>query len=406
MTKRTTTPAAPAVRKTRRAPESKATGRRAAVSRTGPLAGLDVAARHPLLPRLHAPSPTLSVRQHAYERLLSGHLYEQEPLVTRLVNSACELYIGRGPVPVSRFADLDDLWCAVSENFDNIDDRSFGAMLRQAGHRTLMVAGEFFVRRRDRTDSPEADFLEVPIEWEVHGPQYVPLDFTQVEGGLRWTSGIATYRSKAIRYKFWSEDPYDPSLSTRLLDLDRSEIYHVADPSLGSRRGRPILAPALLRAIKMTTLEDSELRRKQVASLMSVFAVRPAEASDDESMLPTDEEVDEMLDAVALTPGGVFQLPYGFDIKTFEPKDEGANFERALRWQVMMIAMAVGIPLNEVLGDEGVERWGRMMSQRVQRQADLVHEMYEKRLLNRMWRDFIDAAMAAGLWEPPADLKP
>ena len=140
--------------------------------------------------------------------------------------------------------------------FDNTGKRTLGGMLRQDGHRTLMLDGEFFVRRRDRFDAPEAAHLDVPIEREIH------------------------------------------------------------------------------------------------------------------------------------------------------PKDEPANFEKALRWQVMMICMAVGIPMNEVMGDEGVERWGRMISQRVQRQADLVHDMYEHQLLNRMRADFIDAVMAAGMWTPPADLKP
>ena len=346
------------------------------------------------------------MRQHAYERMLSHHLERHEPLIGRLVRAAGELYIGAGPVPVSRFPELDDLWCAVSAQFDNTTTRSFGGMLREAGHRTFCLDGEFFVRRRSRLDAPEGEVLDVPVEWEVHGGHFCPLDFTQVSDGLRWSSGIATIRSKPLWYKIWSEDPYESSTAIRLLDLSRSEIYHVANPYLGSLRGRPLIASALLRAIKMTTLEDAELRRKQVASLISMGIERPAAESDDEGMLPTDEEVDDMIDAISLTPGGVFQLPYGYKMTSFEPRDEPANFEKALRWQVMMIAMSIGIPMNEVLGDEGVERWGRMMSQRVQRQADLVHDMYEHQFLNRMRRDFVDHVMQAGLWEPPADLRP
>lgn len=406
MSKRSTTLAAPTVRKTRRAPEGGAAGRRAAVSRTGPLAGLDVAARHPLLPRLHAPTPSITVRQHAYERMLSHHLERHEPLIGRLVRAAGELYVGNGPVPVSMFPELDDLWCALSSQFDNTTRRSFGGMLREAGHRTFCLDGEFFTRRRSRFDSPEEDVLDVPVEWEIHGAQFCPLDFTQVSDGFRWNSGIATVRSKPVMYKIWSEDPYEASTAIRLLDLTRDEIYHVANPALGSLRGRPLIASALLRAIKMTTLEDAELRRKQVASLISMGVERPVDASDDEGMLPTDEEVDEMIDAISLTPGGVFQLPYGYKMTSFEPKDEPANFEKSLRWQAMMIAMSVGIPLNEVMGDEGVERWGRMMSQRVQRQAHQVHDMYEHQMLNPMRRDFVDHVQEAGLWIPPADLKP
>ena len=70
----------------------------------------------------------------------------------------------------------------------------------------------------------------------------------------------------------------------------------------------------------------------------------------------------------------------------------------------MAICASVGIPLYEVLGDDGVERWGWMMSQRVQAQARLERGMFEHQLLNRMRRDFIDSAMAEGLWTPPEDL--
>ena len=75
MTKRSTTLPAPAVRKTRRVSEGPNTGRRAAVSRTGPLAGLDVAARHPLLPsstRRRRPCPCVSTPTSACCHIISS----------------------------------------------------------------------------------------------------------------------------------------------------------------------------------------------------------------------------------------------------------------------------------------------------------------------------------------------
>ncbi len=91
---------------------------------------------------------------------------------------------------------------------------------------------------------------------------------------------------------------------------------------------------------------------------------------------------------------------------SFTPKDEPANFEKILRWQVMMICISIGIPMNEVIGDEGVERWSRMLSQRVQQQANLLPDMYKHQFLGRQRRDFVDVTQAVGLWSPPPDAKP
>lgn len=384
---------------------------RSAVPTTGRIAKgraaiYDAASRHPLIPLVTDPAPSVTARQQRFLQVLARHLYRNDAIIRNVVNASGRLYVGDGPVPVSRFPELDDLWQATSRRFDNTGRRSFCGWLRQDVYRNYRIDGEVFVRRRDREDAPEAADLIVPVEWEAHTSEFCPLEYNQISFGLRYVCGIAHVRSKPVRYQMYAEHPGEGGAIPQLLDLDREEIYHVHDPLTGSPRGEVGLASALLRAIKANTLEDAELRRKQVATLMSIFIERPIDAGDDEGMIPSADDVNELIDSVSLSPGGVFQLPYGYKQTAFTPADEPANFEKALRWQYAAICASVGIPVYEVFGDDGVERWGRMMSQRVQSLAHLEHDMLEHQLLNRMRDDWIDSVQVAGLWTPPENLKP
>ena len=113
-----------------------------------------------------------------------------------------------------------------------------------------------------------------------------------------------------------------------------------------------------------------------------------------------------MIDAISLTPGGVFELPYGYDITAFEPKDQPANFQPALKWQLMAGCAAVGVMPHEVLFDyEFPERLGRYLNLIQERRASVVHRMMEFQVGDPMVRWFVDVAEASGRWTPPADLE-
>ena len=218
------------------------------------------------------------------------------------------------------------------------------------------------------------------------------------------SAGIARGVTGApLSYAFCTEHPLETTSIRREVLIPAGEVMHVAERRLGAPRGEVMLASALMKAIKAATLEDTELRRKMVASLISMVVKRPVDAGDDFE-LPSEDEVSDMIDAISLTPGGVFELPYGYDITPFEPKDEPANFQNAMKWQLTAICAAIGIMPHEVLFDfTFTERLGRLMNLIQERRASVVHRTLEYQVGDPICRWFVDIAIASGRFVPPAD---
>ncbi|MEO9786899.1 MAG: hypothetical protein ABJF67_04735, partial [Aurantimonas coralicida] len=75
---------------------------------------------------------------------LARHLYRNDAWVRSLVRTLCDIHVGVGPEPVSKFRDLEVLWRQASRDFDNRGVRSFGSWLREDVYRNRIVDGEAF----------------------------------------------------------------------------------------------------------------------------------------------------------------------------------------------------------------------------------------------------------------------
>ncbi|WP_024351029.1 phage portal protein [Aurantimonas coralicida] len=369
---------------------------------------------HPAAPKAPTLGPIQSASYLRDMQKLARHLYRNDAWVRSLVRTLCDIHVGVGPEPVSKFRDLEVLWRQASRDFDNRGVRSFGSWLREDVYRNRIVDGEAFIRRRLRIGRPAASRLTVPLQFQALTSEYVPVDHDPAGfGDYRFRAGVLTQLDRPVAYAMWPSNPLDPDsigINTRPMQIPADEVFHVFDPMTGGVRGEVLLAVALLRALAIATMEDAERRRKQIASIFNVFFKRTVDAAagDNADALPDAARVDEMIRSVTLGSGLAFELPPGFEVETTQPKDEPALFEKALRFQILAICAGVGAPVWEVTGDynDAPERAMRLAGAAVKRRAEIERDGLEHQAINPAWRAFVDTCQATGLWSPPAGTKP
>lgn len=357
----------------------------------------------PLVPTIRNPSPTLTSRQQRFLQELARHMVRDNPWLRNTVAVATNQRVGTGPRPIFKVKALNDLFAKWRDQIDPRGDYGWTGWWRELD-RELCITGDGFVRARNRIDKPEAADLAVPLQFELIPSEYCPLDGDKTVEGLEYVCGIArNVVGRPLRYMFYRNHPSEMRGTLQETYVGAREIMHFAERRLGCPRGEVPLASALMDALKGRRLQDTELLRKIAASAIGVAVSRPVDAGDDFE-LPSEDEVSDMIDAITLTPGGVWELPYGYDIKTFAPKDEPANFDRALRWNMMGICAAIGVLPHEVLFDfEFAERFSRYLNLIQERQASIRHDLLEFTVGNPMMRWFVDVAIASKKYVPESE---
>lgn len=369
--------------------------------------------RHPSIPEVPVIGPEGSLPYLREQQALARHMLRNYAWIRSAFRIMKQTTVGRGPKPCSRHRQLELLWKAWSEKCDHTGKHSFGAWLREDVYGNKLLDGEVFVRPRSRLDYPrQASSLAVPIRFQALQSAYCPLDhdaYFSSDGRSRLVAGIATFLDEPVFYAMHRTHPAAKNhIRQTPLQLPAAEVMHVFESETGNPRGEVILASAFLRAIAMSTIEDAEIRRKQIASIMTVFFKRTTDSAESgygKDALPNAERVDEMLRSVTFGPGTAHELPPGFDVETVRPDDEPENFEKALRWQILAICASMGAPVYEVTGDYGMltERAMRIQSGSVAAGVDVERDNLEHQLLNPMWKHFVRSAWLSGAFVPPAD---
>ena len=168
-------PKQPTATKAARAPRTRS---RLAIGKR-PVSAYDAATNHPLIPRVQDISHSNAARSQRPMQLLSRQMYRNETWIRQLIEVKAKIDVGVGPVPTSRFPELDELWAAASEEFDNTGHRSWGAWLRNDVYRNFLLDGEIFVRERNRDGYEIVDMLIIRTQWQVIPSHFVPHGFTR-----------------------------------------------------------------------------------------------------------------------------------------------------------------------------------------------------------------------------------
>ena len=384
-----------------------------------PVRPYEATSNHPAVPNVPRTSPNVGVRYLREQQALAEHMVRNDSWIRSLVRVLSDIHVGTGPEPVCRFPELEELFRVVAPGLQNSGRRSFGGMLREDIYKQKVQKGEAFVRVRDRADYPEdASRLTIPVQLQALSSEYVPTDHDRVwRDGIRFEAGIATVRDRPVAYAMHTEHPYSETFQFRQpITVPAEEVFHVFEGPTGCLRGEVPLASAFLRAIAMSTVEDAERRRKQIAATMGFFFKRKAEDAaiyarnskeQNSSAFPDARTINDML-RVQVGTGTGHELPPGFEVELLQPKDEPMNFEKALRFQLLAICATAGAPFHEVSGDwkDAPERALRLSGASIKRRAEIERENMEHQFLSPFWRVFVDYAMLHGLWTPPPGIKP
>lgn len=277
------------------------------------------------------------------------------------VANACEYWasqlVGDGIVPAWRTTDRA-LKRALSNAFLFWTDESdadgvtdfYGQQLR--GARELFIAGEFFLRQRDRR--PE-DGLSVPLQYQMLPSEMLPPDDNRTAAnGNEIRQGVEFDAiGRRVAYHFYRRHPDDSThsrgASNEQVRVPADQVLHVMDPvEAGQIRGLSRIAPAIVKAWLLDLYDDAELDRKRTTALHVGWVKSPATL--DEDTTGAEDQGDGTGDLV-LMPGAMFRLAPGEDMGFNGPADVGGSYEAFQFRNTLALAAALGVPYAALTGD-------------------------------------------------------
>lgn len=350
------------------------------------------------------------------QRNRSRDLVRKVPWLRAAVESVAADLVGRGIRPIHQSgnekfrAELAELWRdGVKEMDADGQDSFYGLQLLAA--RTTVVAGECFIRRRNRRLT---DGLAVPLQIQVLPPEFVPLHGfgASPRPGNTINQGIEFDPvGRRVAYWFYKQHPFDLTAIGAMPDLipvrvpadDVIHIYKRDEP--GQIRGVPWLSSVIIRARDMLELEDAELVRHKTAAMFVAFVTRNA---DGDSPLPDDtddygDDGDDDIAPTSLEPGTVQVMEPGEEVAFSKPPDSGANLPAFLKHHLRAMASAVGATYEAMTGDYSDSNFSssRMARNNIERRAAPFQDYLSHQMNQRVMGWFIDAAVMAGVLLAP-----
>lgn len=232
--------------------------------------------------------------------------------------------------------------------------------------RTWLMAGECFIRRRNRFLD---EGLRVPMQIQVLEPEMVPCDFyaktwpglspnNEIRAGIEFNK-----RGKRIAYWVYKENPGDSALagsigSTDLVRVAASEMCHVVEVErAGQLRGVSQFAPILARLRNIENYDDNTLTRQQLANMVVGFITRGLPTAgvgepDIDPLTNQPTETDSIgTPLLGMQPGLLQELEDGQKVEWSNPPEAGTEYSAYMRTQHMGTAAGVGIPYELFSGD-------------------------------------------------------
>jgi lambda family phage portal protein len=350
-----------------------------------------------------ADSPMLRARARA--------LVQNNPYAAKALGCLVSNVVGEGIIPSSRATDertrlaLDALWREWMQVADADNGTDFNGLEAQA-YRAMEQDGEVLLRLRTRR--PE-DGLPVPLQVQLLEIDY--LDTSKngaLQGGGQIVSGIE-FDSLGRVAAYWLRDahPGDASMVSLKASIssrrhDARNIIHLFAPDRpGQARGITRFAPVIARLRDLAIYEDAELARKQNEALMSVFVSGDgadfAVPGAGESASAASDRAATMGELGSLKPGAILATN-GQSITVAEPK-AAPGYDLYIRTQLYAIAAGTGVTYEMLTGDLSQvnfssARVGMMEFRRSAEQRQW--HVLVPRLLQPIWRAFIDAAVLSG----------
>lgn len=337
-------------------------------------------------------------------RRKSRDVIRRNPWAVNAVDAFVANAIGTGITPASKHPDrqtrklLESLFLRWTDECDAAGLTDFYGM-QSLACREMFEAGEAFLRFRPRR---AADGLTVPLQLQLIESEQVPTSKNEaLAGGFTIRAGVETDPiGRRVAYHIYREHPGDilnrGSMQTSRIPAE--QIAHLYKPlRAGQYRGQPWMTSVLVLLNDLEKYDGAELIRKQIAAMMAFFI------EDADPANPLFAQEDEDSDGVPISgiePGSVITLPNGKTVKISEPTDVGGMYVEYMRLQLRKVAAGLGITYEQLTGDMTQVNFSSLRSALLEfrrRMEAFQHQVVVFQLCRPVWREFILAAVTAGV---------
>ena len=245
--------------------------------------------------------------------------------------------------------------------------------------------------------------------------------YERLENGNRVYQGIEyDSRDQIAAYWLYPEHPgsLDPNRPYRAVSVrvPADDVIHLFAPTrLGQARGVTWLHAAISRLMHLENYDEAELVRARVQACFSVFVTNQNEGplvqniTGGAASQDSNGQVGEKI-----RPGAIFYPAPGSDVKFAAPQSSGISAEHA-RGVLRAVAAGLHVTYEDLTGDLSQVNYSSLRAGRLSFHRFVTRLFWETlvpRVYDRVWRLFLDHAVARGdlppralncpvIWTPP-----
>jgi len=340
-------------------------------------------------------------------RMRSRWTYANDPFYRQACRQVANNTVHYGIKPVIKDKKLLKLWKRWVREADVRGKLDFYA-IQWAVALTVPRDGEAIVRFRDRRKEDMRS--GVPLQLQLMEADHLPLDETKLNGNNRVTSGVEQDPiERVVAYWLLDYHPKDQWLGHGNSALPKRvpahDIMHVYMPDrFTGTRGYPWGASALNTSESLRTYEIAELERKKGQANFIGVLKKPRLQAEDNGEIGDDEEEVEAPTIDPMEPNTILVAPDDYDFKLEQPTATDSNYAPYRRENLSALAVSMGLAVEcvtlnfQYLNDRQVRSAMLEMQRYIE---SLQYHMMVAQLCDPVWRRFLSAVLAVGLWELP-----
>lgn len=215
--------------------------------------------------------------------------------------------------------------------------------------RTVAIDGECFIRRtrgfagnrfRYALQLIPADCLDERLNTQLAGGNYIRLGVEKNQ----WDEPVAYHLRKANPVDFVSGNGTEYMVPTERVSAD--EVLHLfIQEAPQQSRGVPWMFSAISKLNHLGNYEESELVASRVSAGKLGFIITP------DGQYQGDDTAADGSQIADMQPGDFSTLPFGSEIKNFDPQHPNSSFAEFHRAMMRGVAMAGGVAHASITGD-------------------------------------------------------
>tara|TARA_R110002074_G_scaffold125024_2_gene261878 strand:- start:192 stop:1757 length:1566 start_codon:yes stop_codon:yes gene_type:complete len=353
-----------------------------------------------------------SLRDIPVLRNRSRYEVQNNPFARRAVDVRVASVIGDGLRPhYPHDPTLDELFEQFVYEIDADGIYNFWDIQR-AMYEAKLVDGEVLGLHRFRSPEDQAT-KAITLRYQLQLLEADHLPMTKTDASKRIRAGIEfSELGDRSAYYVLKNHPNDlPNYSNTPSDywvMPSDRVIHLFRPyRIGAYRGIPFLSSVMLKLHDLDRYEDAELVRKKIAAMTTDYIHKPTvDSNPAEDIYGLSDEratEDPSQNILPREPGGQVILPPGYTVTPGPIQDVGGSYEAFIRSQFRAVSAGTGIPYHLLTGDFSGHNDRTLRVARLDYQRELKPDVSMMvNALRSIWSNFLDAAITAKKWSPPA----